>query len=338
MINFSDEKIKNSLSGFKIAAIGGGTGISTMLRGIKKYTENITAIITVADDGGGSGMLREDLNMLPPGDVRNCILALSNTEPILDRLLRYRFTSGRLKGQNFGNLFLAAMCGVNGGSFEDAVRQCSDVLAVKGRVLPVTNQNINLGARMSDKSVVLGESTIPKYAHSNHCSIEEVFLTPSKVYPVEDCIKSIEEADLIVLGPGSLYTSIIPNLLVQGVADAILSSKASVVYVNNIMTQKGETEGYTAFDHVEAILKHTKPNLIDYCIVNDEDIDDFLKSKYRLERSEQVKIDAGRFMKSKIKLVSERMLDSSKGLARHNYEKLADVIMNLCYNIKTEEV
>ena len=334
MIDFSDIEIKKILSEMKIVAIGGGTGISTMLRGVKHYTENITAIITVADDGGGSGMLREDLNMLAPGDVRNCILALADTEPILDRLLRYRFPSGRLKGQSFGNLFLAAMCGVNGGSFEEAVRQCSDVLAVKGRVLPVTNQNVNLGAKMSDGSVVLGESTIPKFAYNNRCSINEIFLTPSKVYPVEECIRSIKEANLIVLGPGSLYTSIIPNLLVQGVAEAIRESDAKVVYVNNIMTQKGETEGYTAYDHVEALLKHTDSKFIDYCIVNDEEIGDFLKSKYRFERSSQVKIDADRFVKNGVKLKCEKMLDSSKGYARHNYEKLVVVLMELCYNLK----
>ena len=333
MINLNDDIVKKELSNIKIAAIGGGTGISTMLRGIKHYTENITAIITVADDGGGSGMLREDLNMLAPGDVRNCLLALSNTEPILDKVWRYRFPSGRLKGQSFGNLFLAAMCGVNGGNFEDAVRQCSDVLAVKGRVLPVTNQNVNLGAKMSDGSTVLGESTIPTYAYNNRCSIEKIFLTPSKVSPVQDCIKSIEDADLIILGPGSLYTSIIPNLLVEGVTDAIKRSRAKVVYVANIMTQKGETEGYTAFDHAKAIIDHSYEDIIDYCIINDEEIDDFLKSKYRFERSVQVKNDADKFIKNGIELICENMLDSSKGYARHNYDKLAKAIMNLCYKI-----
>ncbi len=334
MINLNDDIVKKELSNIKIAAIGGGTGISTMLRGIKHYTENITAIITVADDGGGSGMLREDLNMLAPGDVRNCLLALSNTEPILDKVWRYRFPSGRLKGQSFGNLFLAAMYGVNGGNFEDAVRQCSDVLAVKGRVLPVTNQNVNLGAKMSDGSTVLGESTISTYAYNNRCSIEKIFLTPSKVSPVQDCIKSIEDADLIILGPGSLYTSIIPNLLVEGVTDAIKRSNAKVVYVANIMTQKGETEGYTAFDHAKAIIDHSYEDIIDYCIINDEEIDDFLKSKYRFERSVQVKNDADKFIKKGIELICENMLDSSKGYARHDYDKLAKVIMNLCYKIK----
>ena len=333
MINLNDDIVKKELSNIKIAAIGGGTGISTMLRGIKHYTENITAIITVADDGGGSGMLREDLNMLAPGDVRNCLLALSNTEPILDKVWRYRFPSGRLKGQSFGNLFLAAMYGVNGGNFEDAVRQCSDVLAVKGRVLPVTNQNVNLGAKMSDGSTVLGESTIPTYAYNNRCSIEKIFLTPSKVSPVQDCIKSIEDADLIILGPGSLYTSIIPNLLVEGVTDAIKRSRAKVVYVANIMTQKGETEGYTAFDHAKAIIDHSYEDIIDYCIINDEEIDDFLKSKYRFERSVQVKNDADKFIKNGIELICENMLDSSKGYARHNYDKLAKAIMNLSYKI-----
>ena len=336
MINLNDEIIRNELSNIKIAAIGGGTGISTMLRGIKHYTENITAIITVADDGGGSGMLREDLNMVAPGDIRNCLLALSNTEPTLDKVWRYRFPSGRLKGQSFGNLLLAAMYGVNGGNFEEAVRQCSDVLAVKGRVLPVTNQNVNLGAKMSDGSTVLGESTIPTYAYHNHCKIERMFLTPSKITPVEDCIKSIKEADIIILGPGSLYTSIIPNLLVEGVSDAIKQSKAKVVYICNIMTQKGETEGYTAFDHAKAILDHSHDDLIDYCILNDEAIDDFLKAKYRFERSVQVKNDADKFIKNNIELICENMLDSSSGYARHDYTALADAIMKLAYKIKFE--
>ncbi|MBE7038656.1 MAG: YvcK family protein [Ruminococcaceae bacterium] len=332
-----DNKILKEISNLNVVAIGGGTGISTMLRGIKKYFDNLTAIITVADDGGGSGMLREDLNMLPPGDVRNCIMALANTEPLMERLLSYRFDKGRLEGQSFGNLFLAAMCGISGGSFEEAVKQFSDVLAVKGRVLPVTTQNINLGARLSDGSVVLGESSIPSTVISKGAKIDELFLTPSNPNPVYDCIKSIYNADFIILGPGSLYTSIIPNLLVDGISEAIYKSDAKVVYVCNIMTQPGETDNFTAYDHIEAIKKHSKYDFIDYCIVNTEPLNDFLKAKYRLSHSFAITVDDYKFYKNNINLIGENLLDMAKDVVRHNYNVLADTLVKLFYEIKTKK-
>ena len=252
----------------RIAAIGGGHGLSAMLRGLKTYTKNITAIVTVADDGGGSGMLREDLGMLPPGDIRNCIMALANTEPTMQQLLNYRFTDGSLAGQSFGNLFLAAMNGISG-SFDEAVHRMGDVLAITGRVLPVTNQDVRLEAEFHDGSRVLGESkifyakkrsTIPASARSGW--------SRSVRRPLPESVQAIRDADIVVIGPGSLYTSIIPNFLVSGISDAVRQSRACKIYALNIMTQDGETDGYDADDHVRAILEHAGPGVIDVCIAN----------------------------------------------------------------------
>ena len=209
----------------RIAAIGGGHGLSSMLRGLKRYTKYITAIVTVADDGGGSGMLREDLGMLPPGDIRNCIMALANTEPTMEQLLNYRFTEGSLTGQSFGNLFLAAMNGISG-SFDEAVQRMGDVLAITGRVLPVTNQNVYLEAEFDNGSRTLGESKIFYAKKINDCRIRQVRLVPEHPQALQDSIDAILQADIIVIGPGSLYTSIIPNFLVDGISEAIRASGA----------------------------------------------------------------------------------------------------------------
>ena len=239
-------------TGAKIVTIGGGTGTSTLLRGLKAYTSNITAIVTVADDGGGSGVLRNDLGMLPPGDIRNCMLALAETEPVLEKLLSYRFTEGSLKGQSFGNLFLAAMNGISG-SFEQAVKYMGDVLAITGRIYPVTEDNIFLLAELEDGTQIRGESRIGSHNTTHPGKIKQVMLDKASVAPVKQAIDAIHEADVIVLGPGSLYTSIIPNLLVEGVTKAISESRAIKVYACNIMTQPGETEDYTVGDHIEVI-------------------------------------------------------------------------------------
>ena len=239
----------------RIAAIGGGHGLSAMLRGLKAYTRDITAIVTVADDGGGSGMLREDLGMLPPGDIRNCIMALANTEPTMQQLLNYRFTDGSLAGQSFGNLFLAAMNGISG-SFDEAVHRMGDVLAITGRVLPVTNQDVRLEAEFHDGSRILGESKIFYAKKINNSRIRKVRLVPERPAALPESVRAIREADIVVIGPGSLYTSIIPNFLVSGIADAVRQSRALKIYVLNIMTQDGETDGYDADDHVRAILEH----------------------------------------------------------------------------------
>lgn len=274
----------------RIAAIGGGHGLSAMLRGLKRYTKHITAIVTVADDGGGSGMLREDLGMLPPGDIRNCIMALANTEPTMERLLNYRFTEGSLSGQSFGNLFLAAMNGISG-SFDEAVQRMGEVLAITGNVLPVTNQNVYLEAEFDNGSRTLGESKIFYAKKINDCRIRQVRLVPEHPQALQDSIDAIRQADIIVIGPGSLYTSIIPNFLVDGISEAIRSSGAVREYILNIMTQDGETDGYTGEDHVRALLEHAGGDVIDVCIANNAPVPEKWLAPYRQEGVGPIEVD-----------------------------------------------
>ncbi len=319
-----------NLSDLKIVAVGGGTGLSTMLRGIKLYTKNIDVIVTVADDGGGSGMIREDLNILPPGDIRNCLTALAEAEPMMKKLFRYRFKCGRLTGQSFGNLFLAAMCDITG-DFETAIEHMSSVLAVTGNVLPVTKDNVNLKAVLDNGNVVLGESSIPIESIKQNSGISKISLEPCDVCAFDRCIKAISNADIIILGPGSLYTSIIPNLLVDGISFAISSSSAKKVYVCNVMTQPGETTGYTASDHVNAIACHTGANYIDYCIVNTQEVPDVFLQKYRLENASQVQVDYDKFEHMPTKLIAKNLLfvDKENMILRHDYVKLAQTILQL---------
>ena len=274
----------------RIAAIGGGHGLSAMLRGLKRYTKHITAIVTVADDGGGSGMLREDLGMLPPGDIRNCIMALANTEPTMQKLLNYRFTEGSLSGQSFGNLFLAAMNGISG-SFDEAVQRMGEVLAITGSVLPVTNQNVYLEAEFDNGSRTLGESKIFYAKKINDCRIRQVRLVPEHPQALQDSIDAIRQADIIVIGPGSLYTSIIPNFLVDGISEAIRSSGAVREYILNIMTQDGETDGYTGEDHVRALLEHAGGDVIDVCIANNAPVPEKWLAPYRQEGVGPIEVD-----------------------------------------------
>ena len=254
-------------AGPKIAAIGGGTGLSTMLRGLKKYTDRLTAIVTVADDGGGSGVLRREMGILPPGDVRQCMQALANTEPVMEQLLGYRFPEGQLKGQSFGNLLLAALNGM-AGSFEEAVAMMGQVLAISGRVLPVTNADVQLEAVFENGARVVGESHIFNAKKQQDCRIHHVLLVPEHPKALPDALEAISEADLILLGPGSLYTSVIPNLLVDGVADAIRDSKGATVFVCGLADVQGETLHLNARDHVEALLDHGMRGLLDYVLIH----------------------------------------------------------------------
>ena len=249
----------------KVVVIGGGTGLSTMLRGLKQYTSHITAIVTVGDDGGGSGKLREDLGMLPPGDIRNCILALADTEPLMEDLLQYRFTEGSLKGQCFGNLFLAAMAGISE-NFEDAVQKMSSVLAVKGKVLPVTLDDMKLVAELENGEIIEGESKIPSEVIVRKTRIKKLAIKPIDAKPLEEAIKAINNADVIIMGPGSLYTSIIPNLLVKGIPEAICKSPAKKVYISNVMTQPGETDGFKVSNHLKVLMDYGVAGNIDYVI------------------------------------------------------------------------
>lgn len=316
------------IKGPKIVAVGGGTGLSTMLRGLKAYSSNITAVVTVADDGGGSGILRQDLGMLPPGDIRNCVLALADTEPIMEKLLQYRFEDGMLKGQSFGNLFLAAMDGISN-SFEEAVRKMSDVLAVTGRVLPVTLDDVKLCAELEDGHIICGESKIGKHDNTHPGKIKRVYLDPQTVQPLQDVLEAIHESDIIVLGPGSLYTSIIPNLIVDGICDALKKSSAIKVYVCNVMTQPGETEGYSVYDHIKAIEKHSYEGIINYCIVNTEDIPEDLKKKYKYDGAETVRVDSDLIERAGIKIIGGNFVKVSNNLVRHDSKKLAEAAIDL---------
>ncbi len=314
------------VKGPKIVVIGGGTGLSTMLRGLKYYTSNITAIVTVADDGGGSGDLREDLGILPPGDIRNCILALADTEPLMDELLQYRFKDGRLKNQSFGNLFLAAMDGISE-NFEDAVQKMSSVLAVTGKVLPVTLENMILKAKLKNGNLVTGESNIPKEAQAQNSPIDRIFIEPEDAKALKDAVEAIKDADAVVLGPGSLYTSVMPNLMVKDIANALRKSDAIKIYISNIMTQPGETDGYMVSDHIKAIFKHVGHGTVDYVIANDGDIDEELKQKYMNEKSTLVKLDEKVLDKLNVKVVKSNLVKVRKDLIRHDSEKLSAMLI-----------
>jgi uncharacterized cofD-like protein len=315
------------MRGPKVVVIGGGTGLSVLLRGLKNYTSNITAVVTVADDGGGSGVLRADLGILPPGDIRNCILALADTEPVMEQLLEYRFQGGSLKGQSFGNLFIAAMMGISG-NFEEAVKRISQVLAVTGQVLPFTLDDITLYAQLKNGRVVKGESNIPFTVVEDNSPIEKVFVKPEHPEVLPEVLEAIKCAEAIVLGPGSLYTSIIPNLLVEDVVKAIDMSKAIKIYVCNIMTQLGETCRFTVSDHVKALEEHAGRKILDYVIVNNGEIKDSYLQKYARDGSQPVKLDAER-IRPGIKVVSEDLVSVEREYLRHNPMKLAYLIVKL---------
>lgn len=323
------KKLRYGQNGPNIVAIGGGTGLSTMLRGLKKHTSNLTAIVTMADDGGGSGVLRTDLGMPPPGDVRNCLQALANAEPIMEQLINYRFPEGTLAGQSFGNLFLAALMGITG-SFDEAVVQMSQVLAITGRVLPVTSDNIQLLAEFENGTQIVGESRICDFKKAQDCRISQIRLLPEhpRVNPL--ALEAIAKADLILLGPGSLYTSVIPNLLVDGITDAIAAAPALRAYVCNVMTQDGETEGYTAADHLRALLSHSSSQLVDFCLVNSAPIPDYLLERYAEENARPIEVDPAEIAALGVELATGDMADlHHKKLARHDPDKLAQTVLQL---------
>ncbi|HIY20296.1 MAG TPA: YvcK family protein [Candidatus Flavonifractor merdigallinarum] len=316
--------------GPKIVAIGGGTGLSTMLRGLKLHTRNLIAIVTVADDGGGSGVLREDLGMPPPGDIRHCMEALANAEPVMEQLLSYRFPegSGRLTGQSFGNLILAALNGISP-SFDEAVARMSEVLAITGRVLPVTNENVQLEATFENGTSVLGESKIFRFKKEQDCRIHSVRLLPERPPALPAALEAIADAELILLGPGSLYTSVIPNLLVEGIADAVCRSKAVKLYICNIMTQDGETEGMTASEHVAALLKHSGPGLVDACLCNSAPVRPGLVERYREEDAAPIVVDQAAIEALGVELITRPVASETSDYARHSVTRLAEAVMDI---------
>lgn len=316
--------------GKKIVTIGGGTGNSILLRGVKNFTSNITTIVTVADDGGGSGVLREDLGMLPPGDIRNCLVALANTEPIMEKLINYRFSNGQLKGQSLGNLLIAAMNDICG-DFNEAIKEISNVLAITGKVLPMTLDNVKLFAELEDGSTIEGESNITFLNRKNGGKIKRVYTSPKLILPLKESIDSIMDADIVLLGPGSLYTSIIPNLLVTDISQALKETKAEVVYILNIMTQPGETNDYSVTDHVAAIIDHANSNIIDKIVVNSKEVDKYAKYRYKsIENSTPIYItdeDRENMEKLGIEIIEADICDISYDYIVHDSNKLMKTIL-----------
>jgi uncharacterized cofD-like protein len=314
--------------GPKIVAIGGGTGLSTLLRGLKEYTGNLTAIVTVADDGGSSGVLRKELGVLPPGDVRNCIAALADAEPLVTKLFQYRFSDGSgLAGHSFGNLFIVAMSGVVG-NFEDAIRQTSRVLAVRGQIIPSTLANVTLCARTEDKRTIEGESLIgPSVTNGDGPvdAIREIYLLPQNPPAHPEAVRAILEADLIILGPGSLYTSVLPNLLVQGICRSVVASSAPKVYVCNVATQHGETDGYGVAAHVEKLEEYIGRGVLGTVLANDNLSHDQPKAPH----SSLVRLDDG--FTNRLRLVTADVI-SEENRYHHDSAKLSQAIMRIYYD------
>lgn len=309
--------------GAKIVAIGGGTGLSMLLRGIKKYTNNITAVVTVGDDGGSSGRLREDMGILPPGDIRNCIAALADDDNLITELFQYRFKKGEgLEGHSFGNLFLTALCAITGNMVK-AVKESSKVLNIRGVVLPATLDDMKLAAEFEDGSTIKGESNIPE----EHKHIKKLFTEPAHCKALPEVLEAIANADLIILGPGSLYTSVIPNLLVDGIVDAIMESTAKKIYVCNIMTQPGETDNYSVASHVNALITHAKGRkIIDAVLVNNS-LPDNISEGYAKSGSIPVRLDMENLAPTGITVVSQKLIEENKqGLVRHSSHRVARAV------------
>jgi len=309
--------------GYKVVAIGGGTGLSTLLRGLKRSTTNLTAVVTVTDDGGSSGRLQKELGILPPGDIRNCLVALADDEALVTDLFQYRFSEGEgLTGHSFGNLFLAAMSGITG-NFDTAIKESSRVLNIKGRVLPSTLETVRLCAEFADGRVVRGETNIS----SSHEPIVRLFLEPAAPKPLTEVLEAIANADAIVLGPGSLYTSVLPNFLVEGISQAVADSRALKVYICNVMTQPGETDAFTAAAHVRALLMQTGQRVCDTVIVNDEPPRRLLEA-YAEEGQVPVVPDRTALAALGVRVVGAAVISETQTV-RHDPQRLAEVVLRL---------
>lgn len=304
----------------RIVVIGGGTGLSTVLRGLKQHPFDITAIVTVADDGGSSGRLRDDYDIPPPGDVRNVIAALSDVEPLVEQMFQFRFSqSNDLGGHSLGNLMLTALTEITG-DFNHAIAEMSKVLNVHGKVVPAANKKVTLHAELTDGSVITGESKIP----SGQAPIQRVYLEPDNVKPLPAAIHAIELADYILIGPGSLYTSIIPNLLVKGIGQAVVRAKGEKIYISNLMTQLGETLNYTTSQHIEAIHTHVGVPFIESIIINEKDIPSTIYKNYRQENAEPVQFDIEKIEQMGIKIIKKEIAIIQNGVVCHDAKNLAD--------------
>jgi uncharacterized cofD-like protein len=309
----------------RVVIIGGGTGLPVLLRGLKQYPLDITAIVTVADDGGSSGRIREDLDIPPPGDIRNVLAALSDVEPLVEEMFQHRFrTSNELSGHSLGNLILAAMTSITG-NFVHAIQEMSKVLNVRGKVLPAANQNVVLHAEMEDGTVVSGESKIPFSGKRIH----RVFLSPDNIKPLPETILAIRQADLIVIGPGSLYTSILPNLLVPKLGQEVCKAQGKKVYICNLMTQAGETHDFTASDHVQAIYDHMDDGAIDTILVNKENIPEDVQLRYHEELAKPVIYDIGRLEELGLEVIQEEIVCDDDDVIRHDAKKVAEILFKI---------
>jgi len=321
---------KKQLSrGPRIVTVGGGTGLSVLLSGLKNYTSNISAIVTVADSGGSSGRLRQQFDVLPPGDIRNCLVALADAPALMRDLFQFRFDkSSEFSGHSFGNLFLTVMTRLTG-DFEKAIKETSKVLALRGQVIPSTLGDVTLVAHFHDGSTVIGEDQIPKVRKA----INKVSLTPELPLATLDALKAINEAQVIVLGPGSLYTSIIPNLLVKEITKAIADSDAIKVYVCNVMTQPGETDGYSVSDHIKALVSHSHAKILDYCVVNNGEVPGEILNRYSKDNSQLVPVDRKKIEGMGYRLIEEDFSIISDGVIRHDPERLAKIILSFLEEI-----
>ncbi len=310
--------------GPRIAVVGGGTGLAVLLSGLKEYTSNITAIVTVADDGGSSGRLRQQFDILPPGDIRNCLVALADASTLMRDLFQFRFDSGsELAGHNFGNLFITVMTRLTG-DFEKAIKETSKVLALRGQVIPSTLSNVVLAAEHKDGSITVGENQIPK----TRKPIKRVYLSPEQSLATPEAIKAIEEAQVIVLGPGSLYTSILPNLLIKEITDAVVASEAIKVYVCNAMTQPGETDSFRASDHIKALISHSHARIFDYCILNIGEISTEILSRYAQDSSYPVINDTKNIENMGYRVIEDDIVVTDD-VIRHNSTRLAEIILGI---------
>ncbi|MFB6468617.1 uridine diphosphate-N-acetylglucosamine-binding protein YvcK [Cytobacillus sp. Hz8] len=312
----------------KIVIIGGGTGLPVLLRGLKQYPVDITAIVTVADDGGSSGRIRNEMDIPSPGDIRNVLAALSDVEPLIEEMFQHRFSSSKeLSGHSLGNLIIAAMTSITG-NFMHAIREMSKVLNVHGKVLPAANHSVILHAEMEDGSIVSGESKIP-YSGKK---IKRVFLTPPDIQPLTETIQAIRKADIIIIGPGSLYTSILPNLLVPKIGEEVCKAKAKKVYICNLMTQAGETLDFTASDHVKAIYDHLNCHMIDTILVNSEEIPLEIQEKYSEELAKPVHFDVSALYDLGLEVVHGEIVCLDNDVIRHDTQEVAKILYSLLIN------
>ena len=343
-------KSARDLQPLRVVAIGGGTGLSTLLRGLKKYAphtpgietakkplppelpviSDLTAVVTVTDDGGSSGRLRKEFNILPPGDIRNCLVALSEDEALLSRIFQYRFeTGGGLEGHNFGNLFVTALTAVTG-DFAEAVRESSKILATRGTIFPATVSNVQLEALMSDGSTVFGETNIT----ASQSRIVRLRMVPENAQPLAETLEAIAKADMITMGPGSLFTSLVPNLLVRGIPEAIAASRAVKVYICNLMTQANESLGLTAADHIRKLYEHAGAPIFDYALVNTAPISENLQAKYALEGASRIVVDRDAIESLGVRCVTGDFVGEGM-VVRHATDRVATELLKLATTTRT---